>query len=145
MKEIKLVYIGASAKDDIINTVEGNIALNSKDHASADSAETIVRTPAKIIFRFIGPDGKEIKSEIEENGFVGDKSDWRPAEIPGYRLVEDEDVDYSFDEETRTVSFYYVKVKNPKTADADILPYFITIGSILGLGASIMLKRKFMR
>lgn len=129
--KIDLVYIGAAAKDTLVNTIEGNIALDNKTNDSADSAETKVRTPAKIIVRFIDPDGNEIRQEVEEDGFVGDEIEIRPVEIPGYRIIEDETIVSTFSEEAHIVTYRYVKLDNPTTYD-NIASWFIIAGACVG-------------
>ena len=141
--EIKVVYSGAQARDLLLDTVEGKIELEDKDNDAADSAETEVLTPSKIVFRYIGPTGAEISESIEDDGIVGDESDVRPAEIPGYRLVEGEDIDYTFGEEQRIIIYRYEKIVNPKTDDVNILPYFVALGSAVCLIAGFAVKRKF--
>lgn len=143
--EIELVYVGAAARDSLLNTIEGNIALEGKDHDTADSAETSILTPAKIIFRFTDPYGNEIMEEIEEGGNVGDSSKYRPVEIPGYRLIADEDIDYTFGEEEKIIIYHYVAIENPKTTDDSLLPYFIVLGSTFGLGVGLIVRRRMIR
>lgn len=140
---ISLVYVGAAARDLLVNTAEATVKLDSKDNDAADSAETEVRTPSKIIFRYTDIDGNEIEEEIEEDGIVGDVSDRRPPEIPGYVLVQDTDDDLTFEENEKIITYHYEKIpepKAPKTGD-NILAAVI-LGVLASLGAGITLAQK---
>lgn len=144
---ISLVYDGTKAKDQLLVTAEATIALSNKDNDAADSAETVIKTPSKIVFRYIDENGVEIQREQIEDGFVGDVSDNTPPEIPGYRLIR-ETPDLTFGEEERVVIYRYEKIPesvNPKTIDGGIAKYFILVGALisgLGCGGYIITKRK---
>ncbi|MBR6168648.1 MucBP domain-containing protein [Candidatus Saccharibacteria bacterium] len=146
-RHISLVYDGAKAKDRLLVTAEATIALSNKDNDAADSAETIIKTPSKIVFRYIDENGVEIQREQIEDGFVGDVSDNTPPEIPGYKLIR-ETPDLAFGEEEHVVIYRYEKIPesvNPKTIDGGIAKYFILVGVLisgLGCGGYIITKRK---
>ena len=139
--EIELVYVGALARDMLINTVESTLVLDNKSNDSADSAQTEVRTPSKIIIRFTDPDGNEIRQEIEEDGYVGDEIQDYPIEVPGYRLVGDEVVDRTFGEDVRTITYHYEKIDTPNTYD-DIIRWFILALACVGLLATLIVRRR---
>ena len=143
--EVSLVYDGAQAKDRLMATAEATIQLASKSNDAADSIETAVKTPAKLIFRFIDQYGKVIQEEYEEDGFVGDESRFRPTEISGYKLVVEEGIDYSFGEEQKTITYRYVRLTNPNTGNEEVFPYFMIVGGLLSAlccGSIILTKRK---
>lgn len=143
--ELSLVYDGARAKDQLLATAEATIQLGSKSNDAADSVETAVKTPSKLIFRFVDQDGKVIQEEHEEDGFVGDESKFRPVEIPGYKLVAEENMDYLFGEEQKTITYHYVRLANPNTGNEEICPYFIIIGALastLCCASAVLVKRK---
>ena len=143
--ELSLVYDGAQAKDQLLATAEATIQLGSKSNDAADSVETAVKTPSKLIFRFVDQDGKVIQEEHEEDGFVGDESKFRPVEIPGYKLVAEENMDYLFGEEQKTITYHYVRLANPNTGNEEICPYFIIIGALastLCCASAVLVKRK---
>lgn len=143
--ELSLVYDGAQAKDQLLATAEATIQLGSKTNDAADSVETAVKTPSKLVFRFVDQFGKVIQEEHEEDGFVGDESKFRPAEISGYKLVVEEGIDYSFGEEQKTITYRYVRLTNPNTGNEEVFPYFMIIGgliSALGCASVTIAKRK---
>ena len=143
--EVSLVYDGAQAKDRLMATAEATIQLASKSNDAADSIETAVKTPAKLIFRFIDQYGKVIQEEYEEDGFVGDESRFRPTEISGYKLVVEEGIDYSFGEEQKIITYRYVRLTNPNTGNEEVFPYFMIVGGLLSAlccGSIILTKRK---
>ena len=142
-KNIELVYLGASAKDDLLNTVEGNITLEDKDNDAADSAETAIRTPSKIIFRYTDINGNEIIEEVEDEGIVGNTSSHIPPEIPGYTLVADNDIDLTFEEGEKIITYHYEKNSEPvapKTGDN--IAAAVVIGVMATAGAGIVFTRK---
>ena len=135
---VSLIYDGAKATDSLANIVEATITLENKDNSAADSAVTTVKTPSKIIYHFVGPDGEEIEREIEDTGFVGDISDITPPEIPGYRLITNVDTVLRFDEEEQVILYRYEKLPepvSPATGDniAGYFAVFGTLATILGL------------
>jgi hypothetical protein len=144
---VSLIYEGARAKDQLLATAESTITLEDKDNDAADSAETIIKTPSKIVFRYIDENGVEIQREQVEDGFVGDISDNTPPEIPGYRLIREEP-DLAFGEEGHVVIYRYEKMPepvNPKTLDDSIAKYFILTGVLisgLGCGGYLISRRK---
>ena len=143
--EVSLIYDGAQAKDQLLATAEATIQLESKSNDTADSVETAVRTPSKLIFRFVDQDGKVIQEEREEDGFVGDESKFRPVEIPGYKLVAEENMDYLFGEEQKTITYHYIRLVNPNTGNEEIYPYFVIIGALaptLCYASVVLIKRK---
>lgn len=142
---ISLVYVGAAARDLLVNTAEATVKLDSKDNDAADSAETEVRTPSKIIFRYTDIDGNEIEEEIEEDGIVGDVSDRRPPEIPGYVLVQDTDDDLTFEENEKIITYHYEKIpepKAPKTGDNILAAVILGVLASLGAGITLVQKRR---
>ena len=64
---------------------------------------------------------------------MGERSTYTPPEIPGYRLVKEEGVDYSFDEEAHTIIFHYEKLPDPinPTTGNNIAPYFMAAGAFM--------------
>lgn len=143
--EVSLIYDGAQAKDQLLATAEATIQLESKSNDAADSVETAIKTPSKLIFRFVDQDGKVIQEEHEEEGFVGYESKFRPVEIPGYKLVTEENMDYLFGEEQKTITYHYVRLVNPNTGNEEIYPYFIIVGALastLCYASVVLVKRK---
>lgn len=144
---ISLVYDGAKATDSLVNTVKATIVLENKDNSAADSAVTTVKTPSKIIYRFVGPDGEEIEREVEDTGFVGDISDITPPEIPGYRLVTDIDTVLRFDEEEQVVIYRYEKLPEPVSpaTNDNVVGYVAIFGTLTTALGLVWLRRKHLR
>lgn len=144
---INLVYDGAKANDSLSNTVEANVSLDSVDNDAGDSAITIVKTPAKIIYRFTDLDGNEIQREVEDEGYVGEQSDFEPPEIPGYRLIKDNNIDLRFGEEEHTVIYRYEKLPEPvsPTTGDNITIYFTLLGSLITASGLIIYCCKYLK
>ena len=144
---ISLVYDGAKASDSLANTIETNIALDGKENAAGDSVITIVKTPAKIIYRFTDQDGNEIQREAEDEGYVGEQSDFEPPEIPGYRLIKDTNINLRFGEEEHTVFYRYEKLPEPvsPTTGDNIVIYFTLLGGLIAASGLIAYRCKYLK
>ena len=144
---INLVYDGVKANDSLSNTVEANVSLGSVDNDAGDSAITIVKTPAKIIYRFTDSDGNEIQREVEDEGYVGEQSDFEPPEIPGYRLIKDNNIDLRFGEEEHTVIYRYEKLPEPvsPTTGDNIVIYFTLLCGLIAASGLIVHRCKYLK
>ena len=133
-RTISIVYIGAEPRDQLLATAEASIILDAKDNAAADSAETLVRTPAKIVYHFVDNNGNIIMEEHEDDGYVGDQSEYAPPVIPGYKLIKEQNIDNSFGEEQKSITYRYEKLPNPVTSTGSIIEYLL-----LASGLSVLL------
>ena len=146
--QVFLIYDGASANDLLLATAEVTVELDGKDNDAADSAETQIKTPARIVYRFVDENGQEVREKKEEDGFVGDKSNFTPPEIPDYKLVEAATSVPEFSEEDQVITYRYEKLPNPinpKTFDSNLAIYFILSGALVAMLGCIgygMNKRK---
>ncbi len=115
--DVELVFDGASADDMLVVTAEASIELSNKSNDAAVSVRTLVRTPARLIFKYVDEEGNEIKDSDIEEGFVGDECEHEASDIPGYNYIEDDEIDFIFEEEERTIYYRYEKVIAPAAPD----------------------------